>query len=88
MLGWKVNPTDEYCFPSIQKMIGAIDFLATQQGEQHFRITDVIDITGENITVENDEIGKFSEAQCFKAAQDVFRLLFGNDFGSRCNTQS
>ena len=69
-------------------MIGAIDFLATQQGEQHFRITDIIDITGENIAAENDEIGKFSEAQGFKAAQDVFSLLCGNDFGSRCNTRS
>jgi hypothetical protein len=44
-------------------MIGAIDFLATQQGEQHFSITDIKDITGKNIAVKNDEICKFSKAQ-------------------------
>ena len=41
-------------------MIGVMDFCATQQGEQHFRITDIIDITGENIAVENNEIGVFA----------------------------
>jgi hypothetical protein len=40
-----------------------VDFPATQKGEQHFRITDIIDITGENIAVENDEIGLFAEAE-------------------------
>jgi hypothetical protein len=69
MLGWKVNPKDEQHFPSIQEIVGAIDFLAAQQGEQHFRITDIVDITGENITVENYEIGKFSDARGFKAAK-------------------
>jgi hypothetical protein len=40
-----------------------MNFLATQWGEQHLRITDIIDITGKNIAIENDEIGKFSKAQ-------------------------
>ena len=40
-----------------------MNFFAAQEREQHFRITDIIDITGENIAVEDNEIGVFAEAQ-------------------------